>query len=168
MFAAALPHPALEGERARAMLEVVGRELLTPFGLRTLSPKDPRYVPRYEGGQLARDGAYHQGTVWPWLLGAYVTAYLRVHGRTPATLTATRGMVEPLLHHLRTNGVGQLPEIFDADPPHRPVGCFAQAWSVAEMLRVVARELAPGDETVGAHGPSGSGQRSPRSRRRAR
>jgi predicted glycogen debranching enzyme len=144
VFAAALPHPALEGERARAMLEVVGRELLTPYGLRTLSPKDPRYVPRYEGGQLARDGAYHQGTVWPWLLGAYVTAYLRVHGRTPATLAAARGMVEPLLQHLHGNGVGQLPEIFDADPPHRPVGCIAQAWSVAEVLRVVARELAPG------------------------
>ncbi len=144
VFAAALPHPALDGERAKAMLEVVRRELLTPFGLRTLSPRDSRYTPRYEGGQLARDGAYHQGTVWPWLLGPFVTAYLRVHGRTGETVAAARGMLEPLLQHLHGAGVGQLPEIFDAEPPHRPVGCFAQAWSVAEVLRLMARELAPG------------------------
>jgi predicted glycogen debranching enzyme len=142
IFAVALPRaPILDPAKQRAVLEVVGRELLTPFGLRTLGPKDPRYIPRYEGDQRSRDGAYHQGTVWPWLLGPYVSAYLRVHGRSKTTLAAARGMIEPLLRFLSNEGVGQIPEIFDADPPHRPAGCIAQAWSVAEVVRVIADEL---------------------------
>ncbi|MGH7899828.1 MAG: amylo-alpha-1,6-glucosidase [Candidatus Binatia bacterium] len=142
IFAISLPRtPILDPAKQRAVLEAVGRELLTPFGLRTLSPHDPRYVPRYGGDQRKRDGGYHQGTVWPWLLGHYVSAHLRVHGRSKSSLAAARAMIEPLLGFMANDGVGQIPEIFDAEPPHHPAGCIAQAWSVAELVRVVADEL---------------------------
>jgi glycogen debranching enzyme len=120
---------------------LVERELLTPFGLRTLSPRDHRYVGHYGGDPRVRDGAYHQGTVWPWLIGPYVSAYLKVHGRTVMARQRARSLVEPLLRHLSSEGVGQLAEIFDGDPPHPPAGCVAQAWSVAELVRVLVREL---------------------------
>jgi glycogen debranching enzyme len=116
---------------------------LTPFGLRTLAPRDHRYTPRYCGDVRARDGAYHQGTVWPWLIGPFVTAYLRVHGRSETTLAQAKAFVEPLLAYLERDGVGQIPEVFDADPPHQPGGCIAQAWSIAELVRVVAELAEP-------------------------
>jgi predicted glycogen debranching enzyme len=135
IFALSLPHPILENEqRARSLLEVVERELLTPAGLRTLSPRDSRYRGRYEGDVASRDGAYHQGTVWPWLMGPFVTAYRKVKGRGPRVEEWLRGMAGML----DASCLGQLPEIADGDAPHTPRGCVAQAWSVGELLRVVS------------------------------
>jgi predicted glycogen debranching enzyme len=138
VFAASLHYSMLSPERAAAVLETVRRELLTPFGLRTLSPYDPRYRGVYAGGVAERDGAYHQGTVWPWLIGPYVEAWRKVHGAEPDVLG-------DLKEHLLTNGVGQIPEIFDGDTPHLARGCFAQAWSVAELLRVTAGAVRTGE-----------------------
>jgi len=131
VFAASLTHPLLTGDRARRMLAVVERELLTPLGLRSLSPRDPRYQPRYEGGVRQRDGAYHQGTVWPWLLGPFLVAYRRAHGDSPATRERVALWRAPLERHLAEHG--QLPEIADGDAPHTPRGCPAQAWSIAAL-----------------------------------
>jgi len=141
IFALSLPHPIMTGTRARSIVETVARELLTPYGLRSLSPRDPGYRPRYEGDSYARDTAYHQGTVWAWLIGPFITAYLRVHGRTPASLTQARDYLKFFREHLTEAGVGQVSEIFDGDAPHTPRGCIAQAWSVAELLRCELEEL---------------------------
>jgi glycogen debranching enzyme len=134
IFAVSLPYSMLWAYRAHRVVETVERELLTPMGLRSLSPRDPNYRGRYAGGVTSRDAAYHQGTVWPFLIGAFVDAYLRVHGE------AGRGraveIVERLREATRTYGLGQLPEIADGDPPHTPRGCIAQAWSVGELLRI--------------------------------
>jgi glycogen debranching enzyme len=99
--------------------------------LRTLSPDDPRYESTYRGDQRARDAAYHMGLVWPWLLGPYLDARQRFHGEGPAV----RRMLEPFTAHLLAAGMGTISEIFESEPPYRPVGCIAQAWSVAEVLR---------------------------------
>ena len=132
-----LPQSLLSGDRARAVVATVERELLTPLGLRTLAPSDPAYTPRYQGGPRERDGAYHQGTVWPWLLGPFVEAWLRVHGNTPAMRAEGRTrFLAPLLAHLREAGIGHLSEIADAEAPHRPRGCPFQAWSVGEAIRI--------------------------------
>ena len=136
LAALSLPRPLLEGERAVRVLNVVRRELLTPFGLRTLSPQDPQYRGRYEGDQESRDGAYHQGTVWPWLLGPYAAALFAVHGKTPATLAEVRALLDPFREHLFQAGIGQISEIFEGDPPHAPRGCIAQAWSVAQLFDI--------------------------------
>lgn len=142
IFAIAVPRTSLlDDSRSRSVLDAVERELLTPYGLRTLSPRDHRYAPRYGGAQRARDGAYHQGTVWPWLIGPYVSAFLRVHGRSQSSLAKARALIEPLIAYLAHQGVGQIPEVFDADPPHGAGGCPAQAWSVAELVRLLATEL---------------------------
>ena len=106
------------------------RDLLTPVGLRTLAPDDPAYVGHYGGDQTARDGAYHQGTVWPWLLGAFVHAHLNVYGDPELA----RSFIAPLADALGGYGIGTLGEIFDGDPPHAPCGTIAQAWSVAEFI----------------------------------
>lgn len=138
-----LPWPVLDGAEARAVVDAVERELLTPIGLRSLGPREPGYRPRYEGDPLARDGAYHQGTVWPWLLGPFVEAWLRVRGDTPAARRAARRrFLVPLRAHLAEAGLGHVAEIADADAPHRPRGCPFQAWSVGEALRL-ERLLAP-------------------------
>ena len=109
--------------------------LWTPLGLRSLAPSEPGYTPRYEGGVRERDGAYHQGTAWPWLLGAFVDAWTWVHKRTPAALhDARRVYLQPLFEHLEEGGLGHISEIADADAPHTPRGCPWQAWSVAETL----------------------------------
>jgi glycogen debranching enzyme len=113
------------------VLDTVRRELLTPFGLRTLSPHDPDFKRTYEGDLRARDAAYHQGTVWPWLIGHFATAWLRTHGEPGAV----REMLAAFPGHLRDAGIGSISEIFDATPPYVPRGCIAQAWSVAEVLR---------------------------------
>ncbi len=141
IIAVSLPYPLLEPEQARAVVEVVQRDLLTPYGLRTLSPHDPRYQGRYEGDQFTRDAAYHQGTVWPWLLGPFITAYLRVSPDRAAAQQTARRWLDPFYRHLRDAGLGHLSEIFDGDPPHRPRGCIAQAWSLAELLRAATEEL---------------------------
>ncbi|HEX8458877.1 MAG TPA: amylo-alpha-1,6-glucosidase [Pyrinomonadaceae bacterium] len=141
IFALSLPHPIMTGARSASVVEVVRRELVTPYGLRSLSPRHPDYRPRYEGDSYARDTAYHQGTVWAWLIGPFVTAYLRAHGRNADTLRQARGFLSGFREHLTQAGVGQVSEIFDGDAPHTPRGCIAQAWSVAELLRCELEEL---------------------------
>jgi predicted glycogen debranching enzyme len=136
IFAASLTHSMLDDDRARRVIEKLEAELLTPFGLRTLSPRDPRYVPVYVGSPLERDSAYHQGTVWPWLLGGYADAVKRF---SPEKIGRVNEVLDSLAAHLHEAGLGQVSEIFDADPPHSPRGCPAQAWTVAEMLRILKR-----------------------------
>ena len=138
IFAASLPHKLLPPERARKVVEAVERHLLTPYGLRSLAPGDPQYHGRYEGNVRSRDGAYHQGTVWPWLLGPFLTAYLEVHNRSADARRQAAQWLAELRRYLNDEGAGQVPEIFDGDAPHRSGGCMAQAWSVAELLRVAA------------------------------
>ena len=134
VIAISLTNMVVAKDRAVSILKVVERELLTPRGLRTLSPSDPNYIGRYEGGQISRDGAYHQGTVWPWLMGPYITAYVKTFGREAGQKFAATWL-ENFEPHLHEAGLGQVSEIFDGDFPHIPRGCIAQAWSVAELLR---------------------------------
>ena len=141
IFAVSLHHSMLAPERARAVVETVERELLTPVGLRTLSPRDSRYRATYEGDQYSRDSAYHQGTVWPWLLGPFISAYVRVNGGTAQSRARAHEMLRGIEQHLSEAGLGQISEIFDADAPHEPRGCFAQAWSVAEVLRALCEDV---------------------------
>ncbi|UCG15242.1 MAG: glycogen debranching enzyme family protein [Phycisphaerales bacterium] len=136
VFAVSLAHSPLPAKKQAAVLEVLGRHLLTPFGLRSLAPGDPQYSGRYGGVRPVRDRAYHNGTVWSWLIGPYVEAHLRVHGFSQAAKEEARRLLQPLLDHLAEAGLGSISEIFDGDPPHTPCGCIAQAWSVAEVLRV--------------------------------
>jgi predicted glycogen debranching enzyme len=132
-----LPVPLLDERQAAAVVRTVERRLLTPVGLRSLAPDEPGYVGIYAGGAAARDGAYHQGTVWPWLIGAFVDAWLRVHGRTKeATRDARRRFFAPLSDHLHTAGLGHVSEIADGDAPHMARGCPFQAWSLGELMRV--------------------------------
>jgi predicted glycogen debranching enzyme len=141
IFAVSLCHGMLDHERAAAVVATVERHLLTPYGLRTLAPSDPRYHGRYQGDPWHRDSAYHQGTVWPWLIGPFVTAYLKINARSEeARNQATRWLAE-FRHYIEDEGVGQIPEVFDGDAPHRAGGCVAQAWSVAELLRTMVEEI---------------------------
>jgi glycogen debranching enzyme len=147
-----LPFPLLEGAAARGVVDAVEARLLTPLGLRTLDPADPAYHPRYGGGPRDRDSAYHQGTVWPWLLGPFVEAWVRVRGATlAAKRQARRRFLEPLARHLEEAGLEHVSEVADGDPPHRPGGCPFQAWSVGEILRlslvVLAEERRRGRKT---------------------
>ena len=148
-----LPLVVIEPDRARQVVNVVERELWTPLGLRSLARGEPEYVSRYEGGVLARDSAYHQGTVWPYLAGAFIEAWVRVRGGTAEAKHEARArFFTPLLRHLDEAGIGHLSEIADAEPPHTPRGCPFQAWSLGELLR--AREVllaaAPGAPGAGA------------------
>jgi glycogen debranching enzyme len=138
IFAVSLPNSPLEAAHQAAVVECVRQHLLTPYGLRSLAPSDPHYHGRYEGGLMERDGAYHQGTVWAWLIGPYVEAYLRVHAFSDDAKACCRELLQPLVKHLDEAGLGSVSEVFDGDPPHRPGGCFAQAWSVAELRRALA------------------------------
>jgi len=135
IFAVSLGHAILETERMKNVVDKVEAELLTPMGLRSLSPHDPAYVPYYRGSPFERDSAYHQGTVWAWLIGPFVDAYRKVY---PEREDRIQEFLAPLAGHLNEAGVGQISEIFDAEPPHAPRGCTAQAWSVAEVLRASA------------------------------
>jgi len=137
IIAAAIPG-LLPLPMRKSILETVTRELLTPFGLRTLSPKDPSYIGRYEGSPAQRDRAYHQGTVWPWLLGPYVDALLSISESSDKSRAQAREVLWPLVK-LNAGGIGTLSEVFDGDRPQNPGGCFSQAWSVAEVLRSAAR-----------------------------
>lgn len=138
IFAVSLPNPILEESRFADVVNKVEQELLTPYGLRSLAPGDPDYRPRYEGGPSDRDSAYHQGTVWTWLIGPYIDAYRKVHGNSDDIERRVEGILKDLTTFVKDRGVGQLAEIFDAEPPHHPRGCYAQAWSVAEVLRAVS------------------------------
>jgi predicted glycogen debranching enzyme len=144
IFAVSLPHSPLPRNRQRAVLECVQKHLLTPYGLRTLSPNEPHYRGRCEGDSFQRDSAYHQGTVWAWLIGPFIEACLRVNDFSQEVRQQCETMLKPLIDHLGQAGLGTISEIFDGDPPHAPRGCIAQAWSVAEVLR--ARTLIAGGQ----------------------
>ena len=130
LLALGLVYPLIDGKHARQSLDRVTEKLLTPFGLRTLSPDDPRYQHRFGGDHRSRDAAYQMGIVWPWLLGPYLDAHQRIH-RDPAVV---RRVLAPFEAHVREAGVGSISEIFEAEPPYRPAGAIAQAWSVGELL----------------------------------
>src|SRR6266566_4996688 len=132
-----LPFQLLEGDQARKVVALVEEKLLTPLGLRSLAPGEPDYKPHYKGGVLQRDGLYHQGTVWPWLIGPFVEAWVRVRGNnTRVKREAREKFLAPLLGHLEEAGLGHISEIVDAEWPHTPRGCPFQAWSVGEALRL--------------------------------
>lgn len=141
LYTLSLCDDVLPSDQARRMLMVVKQYLLTPVGLRTLAPTDHHYRPRYEGSVIARDGSYHQGTVWPFLLGSFVTAWLNVFGKNVPTQAEARAFLDGLDLHVREACLGQVSEIFDGDAPHEPRGCPAQAWSVAEPLRALIEDL---------------------------
>jgi len=136
VIAVSLRHNLLGSEKTLAVLDAAERDLLTPYGLRTLAPSDPRYRPRYEGGVWRRDSAYHQGTVWPWLAGPFFTARIRYSSNRSQAVAEAQAWLDRFSRHFADAGLGQISEIFDADEPHNPRGCIAQAWSVAELLRL--------------------------------
>jgi glycogen debranching enzyme len=139
VFAVSLAHSMVSSQRAGSILRVIERELLTPRGLRTLSPGDSRYIGRYSGDPRSRDGAYHQGTVWPWLMGAYITASVKTFGESGREVAAE--WLKNFSGHLNEACLGQVSEIFDGDAPHTPRGCVAQAWSVAELMRAAVEDV---------------------------
>ena len=140
VFAIALDHPVLDPERWEPVLRVVTERLLTPVGLRSLEPGHPDYKPRYDGDLRARDAAYHQGTVWAWLIGPYVDAWLRVHPGDPAR---ARQFLAGFVPHRGEACLGSISEVFDAEEPYTPRGCVSQAWSVAEVLRCWVKTAGP-------------------------
>lgn len=140
VIALSLGSTMVPADRAKSILNVVERELLTPYGLRTLSPSDPAYCHHCNGSQVDRDSAYHQGTIWPWLMGPFITAHVRAYGLTDKALS----LLSAFEDHWRQAGIGSISEIMDADAPFAPRGCVAQAWSVAEMIRVLSEDLASG------------------------
>ena len=143
IIAVALDFNMLNNERSKKILDVVQHELVTPNGLRTLAPTDPKYVGKYYGARRSRDQAYHNGTVWPWLLGPFVTALLKTKGNSRKWLEfASKKLLLPLVtHQIHEAGLGTLSEIFDGDAPHVPRGCIAQAWSVAEPFRAYVEDI---------------------------
>ncbi len=136
IFAISLPNPVLDPSRWRAVVDKVEQRLLTPVGLRSLAPGSRDYRPRYDGDLRARDAAYHQGTVWGWLIGPWIEAWLRVH---PDDRAGARRFLDGMLQSVGEFGIGSIAEVFDAEPPYTQRGCIAQAWSVAETLRCLAR-----------------------------
>jgi len=141
IFSVALPYTLLSPEKEKAIVDRVEKDLLTPFGLRTLSTDNPSYKGQYHGGPKERDLAYHNGTVWPWLLGAYVKAYRKVHNYSKKSLEDMRSLLRGFDMHLETAGIGTISEVFDGDFPYSPGGCIAQAWSVAEILRAYVEDV---------------------------
>jgi predicted glycogen debranching enzyme len=139
LFAVSLPYTPLSPDQQKAVVDVCARRLLTAHGLCSLAPDDPAFVGHYGGGPWERDGAYHQGTVWSWLIGPFVAAHLRVYDDP----NIARSFLQPLLRHLADHGLGNISEIFDGDAPFTPRGCFAQAWGVAEVLRAWNATVSP-------------------------
>jgi len=131
ILAVSLPYCTLQRAQMRAVVDTCARELLTSYGLRSLAPSEPGYIGRYEGDVWQRDSAYHMGTVWAWLLGPFARAHYRVYGDARLAMS----FLNPIAQHLNGACIGSVSEIFDGDPPHTARGCFAQAWSVAEILR---------------------------------
>ncbi|MCC7409495.1 MAG: glycogen debranching enzyme family protein [Phycisphaeraceae bacterium] len=149
VLVASLPHSPLPRTKQQEILDAVGQKLLTPFGLRTLAPGHPAYHGHYAGDGFRRDEAYHQGTVWPWLIGPYAEGILRVGKFSNQARSEAMRVITPLLDEMTGRGLGQLHEIHEADVPHRPVGCMAQAWSVAEVLRVLTMIEGPAPKSGG-------------------
>jgi predicted glycogen debranching enzyme len=141
IFSVSLPYTMLSPEKEKAIVDRVEKDLLTPFGLRTLSTDHPLYKGHYHGDTVTRDAAYHNGTAWPWLLGAYVKAYRKVHNYSKQSLEEMRALLQGFDVHLETAGVGTISEVFDGDYPYSPGGCIAQAWSVAEILRAYVEDV---------------------------
>lgn len=148
IFAVSLPYTMLSDVRAQRVVAVVERDLLTPYGLRSLAPYDPQYRGRCTGDPASRDSSYHQGTVWAWLVGPFMTAYLKVHGAAAQGRQQAAQWLSGFRRHLSDAGLGHISEIFDGDPPHQPRGCIAQAWSVAELLCAAAALGLVGTTTV--------------------
>jgi len=144
VIAASLPFTPLDEDQIRGVVAVATEKLLTPYGLRTLSPEDPAYLGRYQGGPEERDRAYHQGTVWPWLIGPYITARLKSNRHSKKERDAAREILRPLLDREGQIGVGTISELFDGDEPHRPGGCISQAWSVGEVMRAWSEDVMMG------------------------
>ena len=135
IFAVSLKYSPLNIEQQEAVVDIVKKKLLTPYGLRSLSPDDGNYKGRYAGTMFERDGAYHQGTVWAWLMGPFVKAYLRVNNHSNSSKRRGADMIGPLLKHFKQLGcLNSISEVFDGDSPHNPGGCFAQAWSIAGLI----------------------------------
>ena len=141
IFAVSLPNTMLSIGKAQKIVNKIEEELLTPYGLRSLSPKDSRYCPIYIGTPFERDSSYHEGTVWAWLIGAFVDAYRKVNANGHQTENRVDEILRDFNEHLTEAGIGQISEIFDGDAPHKPRGSFAQAWSVAEVLRVTTKVI---------------------------
>src|SRR5207249_3660869 len=139
VFAISLPHAVLDQERWPRVLEVVRQRLLTPVGLRSLSPGHPDYKAKYFGDLRARDAAYHQGTVWAWLIGPFVDAWLKAY---PEDRSGASALLNGFRAHMGEACVGSISEVFDAEAPYTPRGCIAQAWSVAEVLRCLVKTAA--------------------------
>jgi glycogen debranching enzyme len=140
LFAIALPNPVLAENHWPAVVEVCQEQLLTPVGLRSLGPHESEYKPKYSGDLRARDAAYHQGTVWGWLIGPFVDAWLKVH---PGRFDEAQKFLQGFEPHLDEACIGSVSEIFDAESPYKPRGCIAQAWSVAELLRLWIKTSPP-------------------------
>lgn len=145
IFAVSLPHTILGHGMEKSILDVVSEKLLTPCGLRTLSPDDARYRGKYEGNTVERDTAYHNGTVWPWLLGPYITAYRKVYHDAPDLQDRLRGFLRGIESHMDDAGLNTISEVFDGDIPHKPGGCISQAWSVAEITRCYIENISGGN-----------------------
>jgi predicted glycogen debranching enzyme len=141
IFAVSLPHALLDATREKWVVDTVEKELLTPFGLRSLSPKDPQYQAHCQGDPWSRDRAYHQGTVWSWLLGPFITAYLKVNRHSEPAQAQAKLWIKNIEAQMFQAGLGQISEIFDGDAPHTPRGCIAQAWSVGEILRTTVEDV---------------------------
>lgn len=141
LLAISLPFSMLRREQGVRILNTVWRELYATYGIRSLSPDDPEYHGAYIGDRVRRDGSYHQGTVWSWLIGPFITAYRRAHNYSPASRLQAARFVAPFYNHLRDHGVGYISEIFDGNEPVAPRGCFAQAWGVAEVLRAYVEDV---------------------------
>lgn len=135
LFAVSLPHSPLSEHQQKAVVDCCSQQLLTSYGLRSLAVNEPGYVPHYQGNIKQRDGAYHQGTIWAWLMGPFTDAHYRVYRDAKTALS----FLDPFRLHLHEACMGQVSEIFDAEPPFTARGCFAQAWSVGEILRVWLR-----------------------------
>jgi glycogen debranching enzyme len=135
IIAASLPYTPISIEKRKAVVSKVRSELLTIRGLRTLSPKNPAYEGHYEGDQPTRDRQYHQGTVWPWLMGHFVEAYLKIHGKSG--VRKMEWYIEQFEDTMKEHGIGSISEIYDGDPPHTARGAISQAWSVSEVLRAM-------------------------------
>lgn len=141
IFAVSLPYSPLDHSKQVEVVNKVWRELYFSYGLRSLSPSSPEYRGRYMGDVVQRDGAYHQGTGWGWLIGPFITAFRRVNDYSAESKTIAERFMAPLKAHLWHHGVGSVSEIFDGDSPHTPKGCYSQAWSVAEVLRAYVEDI---------------------------